>query len=406
MILSAAFCDIYWTTKRRILMLGYMVFLMSMQGILYASLGSEIVRNIYPLIMHLPLAIALGILSKKCLWPLVSVLTTYLCCQLRRWIALCAVAVLQGDSMMQDMIELIITIPLLLAVMKFVAPSVRHISNYTFIEQLRFAVIPILGYGFDYITRVYTDWLNNGSPVVVEFMFFICSMVYLVSVIQSSKEEKKRSEMKQIQEYLKFQMTQSMREIETLRKSQEKASIYRHDLRHHMLYISSCIEKGNTNQALGYIQEVCSEIDASKVEIYSENEAVNLILSAFVTKARENGIAIDVSVALPSQIAITESDLCVLLSNALENALNACKKLKEKGKFSKIEVSGFEKNKKVFFEISNTCDDTVVFYKGIPITREAGHGIGIKSICAIVEKYEGIYTFLVKENRFILRVSL
>ena len=379
---------------------------MSLQGVLYAWLGGELVRIIYPLIMHFPLAIILGAMSKRCLWPLIAVFTSYLCCQLRRWVALLVIAIVPGDAMLQDMVEVVITIPLLWGLLKVVAPSVRDISNYTMIEQLRFAVIPILGYGFDYITRVYTDWLQEGAPVVVEFMFFICSMVYLVIVIYSSKAEKERNHMQQKQEYLNFQVTQSIREIENLRKSQEKASIYRHDLRHHMLYISSCIENGNMEQAQDYIQEVCSEIEASKVKVYCENEAINLILSAFVAKAEEHDITMEVKLAISAKIAIAESDLCVLLSNALENALFACKKLKENEGIGAIEVLGFEKNKKIFFEVINTCDGKVKFYNGLPITEEAGHGIGIRSICAIVEKYNGIYTFLVKENKFILRVSL
>lgn len=406
MILSAAFCDIDWTPKKRLLMIGYMVLLMILQGILYTFVGGEGVRFLYPLIIHIPLMLVLKMFSGKGLWAIVSVLTSYLCCQLRRWIALLVVAITQGDALMQDTVELLITIPLLVVLLKFVAPSVRYISHYTKMEQARFAVIPLLGYGFDYLTRVYTDLLSTGTPVIVEFMFFICCGLYLLSVIQSSVEEQKRNQMEQTQGYLNLQVAQSVKEIESLRNSQKKASMYRHDLRHHMMYISSCIENGYNDQAQEYIQEICSEIEASKVEIYSENEAVNLILSAFAGKAEENGISIEVNVALPAVVRVSESDLCVLLSNALENALDACQKLKAKGLGGRIEVAGFEKNHKLFFEVTNTCDETIRMKGGIPISQEAGHGIGVRSICAIVEKYDGMYSFSVKDNQFILRISL
>lgn len=406
MILSASFCDIYWTFKRRLFMAGYMVLLLVLQGILYTWVGEDVVRVVYPLIMHVPLTMLLGVFSKKIVWPAVAVLASYLCCQLRRWISLLVVAIMQGDTVMQDTVEVMITIPLLFVLLKFVAPSVRSISHYPIIEQGRFAVIPLLGYGFDYITRIYTEWLNEGTPVVVEFMFFICSAVYLISVIQSSKEEQRYHQMQQTQMFLNLQMEQSVREIETLRKAQEQASIYRHDLRHHMLFIASCIENGHMDQAQEYMQEVCTEIEKSKIEIYSENEAVNLILSAFVAKAMERGIPMEVNVAIPAKISISETDLCVLLSNALENALYACVNLKEKGIAGTIEVSGFEKNKKMFFEITNSCDNTVRFQNGIPTTQEPSHGMGVRSICAIVRKYDGMYVFSVKDNKFVLRVSV
>ena len=406
MILSAAFCDICWTIQKRLLMIGYMVLLMMFQGMVYGLAGGELVRTIYPLIMHIPLAMVLAVMSRKWLWPLIAVLTTYLCCQLRRWLSLLAVAIIGGDVMMQDTAEVVLTIPLLLLLLRFVAPSLRYVSHTTSMEQARFGIVPLLGYGFDYITRVYTDWLNQGAPVVVEFMFFICSGVYLIFVIQSSKEEQKRIEMEQMQGYLNLQVIQSMREIENLRKSQEKASIYRHDLRHHMLYVSSCIENGCTEQAQEYIQEICAEIEASKVALYSENEAINLILSAFVGKAEELGIPMEVHMAIPSKITVSESDLCVLLSNALENALHACERLHAKERAARIEVAGFEKRGKLFFEINNTCDGNVFIKNEIPVTYKEGHGIGVRSICAIVEKYGGMYVFKVKDGWFVLRISL
>lgn len=406
MILSISFCDILWTKKNRVSVAVYLAFLLLVQAIIYSVSGADMVTIMYPMITHIPLGLFLAAISKKYLWPFVAVLTSYLCCQLRRWLALFVTAFIAGNTELQAIVELVITIPLLFVLLKYIAPYVRFISHYTLVEQWRFGVIPLLCYGFDYLTRIYTDWLNEGTPVVVEFMFFICSALYLILVVHSSKEEKKRIQMEQIEGYLRLQVAQSVRDIEDLRKSQEKINIYRHDLRHHMLYLLSCIENGRLEEAQEYIQEVCSEIETSKVNRFCENESLNLVFSGFVGKAEERGIPIEVNVAIASTTSVKEMDLCVLLSNALDNALHACETLKEKGLPASIEISGFEKNNKLFFEISNSCDNNIRFEKGIPITHVLGHGIGVRSICAIVEKYGGMHAFIVKENRFVLRVSL
>lgn len=405
-ILSASFCDINWTKKMRWALAGFVVLLLLLQGGLYLGAGGEFVRSLYPLIVHVPMIIVLSIFSKKGIWSFVAVLTSYLCCQLRRWIALLAVAVIDGSMFQQDVIEIVITIPLLIILLKYVAPSVRYISHSTRVEQIGIAAVPLLAYGFDYGARIYTNWLSSGTPVVVEFMFFICSGFYLISVMHSSKAEKKQNEMQHTQEYLNLQIEQSLRQLEGLRKAQEKAKIYRHDLRHHLLYISSCIENEQLNRAQEYIQEICNEIETSKVKVYCENEAVNLILSAYALKAEEKAIPMRIKAAISSQIAITESDLCVLLSNALENALHACANLKDNDLVPQIEISAFEKNKKIFIEVINTCDEEIAFEEGIPVSKKTGHGIGVRSICAIVEKYEGIHTFRMNENQLCLRVSL
>ena len=57
-------------------------------------------------------------------------------------------------------------------------------------------------------------------------------------------------------------------------------------------------------------------------------------------------------------------------------------------------------------QIINSCGEDIVFDHGIPVTNRSGHGIGVRSICAIVEQYGGVYTFSVEDGRFILRISL
>ena len=71
-----------------------------------------------------------------------------------------------------------------------------------------------------------------------------------------------------------------------------------------------------------------------------------------------------------------------------------------------IEVQTYEKNEKFFLQVINDCREAVRFEDGIPVTDRPGHGIGVGSICAIVEKYKGLSDFSVQDGRFILRVSL
>ena len=111
-------------------MSGCGAFLLLLQGIVCFVMDAEMVRYLYPVITHIPLAIVLSFFSKKCLWSLVSVFTSYLCCQLRRWVGLLIVAICSGNEMMQNIVELIITFPLLLLLIKLVAPAVRSVSYY------------------------------------------------------------------------------------------------------------------------------------------------------------------------------------------------------------------------------------------------------------------------------------
>ena len=298
-VLSAAFCELEWTRQRKLLLAGCTVLMLALQGIVSLRWSTSFARYLYPVITHLPLVILLVAMTRKVLWSLIAVLTAYLCCQLRRWAALLVIALFPtGGTALQD-----VTLPLLLALVHWIAPSVRALSHSSLKLQLQFGVIPLLSYVFDYFTRIYTDLLSSGNQAAVEFMPFVCSLAYLVFVLQTTQEQKLRSQLEQTQNSLNLQVAQAVREIDALRESQRKASPYRHDLRHHLQYISACIENGRTEAAQEYIHSVCAEIEASKVNVYCENEAANLILSAFATRAQNSGIDFRVHAAIPLVLA-------------------------------------------------------------------------------------------------------
>lgn len=404
-ILSFSFCDIFWEKRNCLLAVTGSGMLLLFQGIVYSFVKYEMVEYLYPIIMHLPLSILLYFFTRRRLWAVISVLTAYLCCQLRRWLALFIVTVMAGDVYTQKMAELMMTIPLLLLLIKYISPAVRSISTGSVRDQSQFCFIPIVYYIFDYMTQVYLGVRLANNPVVTEFMAFVCCIAYLIFILRNFEENRIRSQLEQMQDSLNLQVTQAVREIETLRKSQEKARQYRHDLRHHMRYISVCIDNGRTEQVKEYIHEICAEIAENEMQMYCENETANLIFSSFAARAKEKGIKMKIQAQIPKTIKIKENDLCVLLSNALENALNACQEAREKSSLF-IEICAFEKKERLCLQISNFCDVQILFERGIPVTKREGHGMGVKSICALVEKYRGLYSFTQEENKFVLRVTI
>lgn len=109
-VLSASFCNTLHTRKNRRVFWCSMAALLLLQCMIYSVWDAEFMRKMYPLVVHLPLFLLLYGMTRKVLWPVISVLTAYLCCQLRRWIALFTVALISGDAMTQDIVELIVTV--------------------------------------------------------------------------------------------------------------------------------------------------------------------------------------------------------------------------------------------------------------------------------------------------------
>lgn len=407
-LLSASFCDALRTRRNRWIFWCAVALLLIPQGAMYFFWNTDLQWKVYPLTMHLPLWFLLCAVTEKRLWPAVSILSAYLFCQIQRWLALLAVAVLSGGELMQNLAELIITFPLLFILLRFAAPAVRQLMEYPVKDQCRFGLIPALYYGFDYLTRIYTDLLLGGIPAAVEFMPTVCCLAYLLFLLYNSAEERRLSLLRQTQNNLEIQLTQATREMSTLRESQARLVQYRHDLRHHLQYVFSCIENGQTERAKEYISKICEEIEAQRARYYCENEAVNLILSAFVLRAEKIGVKMEIKGALPAFIPVSDIDLCVILSNALENALHACLPYASEGTACVISVE-FRNNGnggRLFLQIVNPCRTRVRFEKGLPVSERPGHGIGVQSICAIVKRYGGGCSFLAENGNFILRLFL
>lgn len=405
-VLSASFCCPLRRRSGIILLFGIALMLIP-QGAVYLIWSAEQRLRLYPLIMHVPTVILLLFLTRKPLWSVISVLCAYLFCEIRRWFGLLAVLILHGGTLTQNMTELIVTLPLLLFLLTFASPAIRQMTDYPIKTQCQFGLIPAIYYVFDYVTRIYTDLLSSGSPVVLEFMPFVCCVAYLVFLLYNSAEERKRQELLRIQSNLDLQLSQAVREITRLRDSQEQTIRYRHDLRHHLKYLSSCLDSGQEERARTYISEICGEIEAQTLIRYCENEAANLVLSSFAGRAEKKGAVLEVQGAVLADISVSDNDLCVLLSNSLENALNACEDIAENRKIS-VQFRYMEDTGKLFLQITNPCHKNIKFEKGVPVSSKPGHGIGVRSVCAIVERYDGCYDFeyLPEKGLFTLRLSL
>mgnify|MGYP000798182265 FL=1 len=142
-VLSAAFCELEWTRQRKLLLAGCTVLMLALQGVVSLRWSTSFARYLYPVITHLPLVILLAAMTRKALWSLIAVLTAYLCCQLRRWAALLVIALFPtGGTALQDATELVVTLPLLLAlVVALVIGALAQKSRMCFAGSIRDVIL-------------------------------------------------------------------------------------------------------------------------------------------------------------------------------------------------------------------------------------------------------------------------
>ena len=235
-------------------------------------------------------------------------------------------------------------------------------------------------------------------------MGFALCLAYLLFLLIYFREYELKSRTEQYNELINMQLRSLRSEIEQAKKSEHNMSILRHDMRHHLMILQTYVQNQETDKALDYIQQIHQTYENTIISAFSQNELLNSILSIYSSRLQELGIAFHAQVAAPKDLPCSEMIFCAILSNILENAMNAVKDLSQENR--RIELHIFEKMNHLMLLEKNPAPVPPVFSDGIPVTRRSGHGLGVKSIIYYVESQQGQYQFFMEGTDFAVRIIL
>jgi len=178
----------------------------------------------------------------------------------------------------------------------------------------------------------------------------------------------------------------------------------RHDLRHHLSVFQSCIDAGDIEKLTKYMDEYRESLPDDTELTLCDNYAVNSILRYYSGKAKKEGISFETHLELPENTGVSDSDLCIIFGNCIENAIEACRNV-DGERFIKINSKIVGKNLAV--TIDNSFDGFIDENKGTFLSRKHdGEGIGISSVKAVAAKYDATARFEVVDNVFQAMIML
>ncbi len=410
---AASFAGMPSTRKNHLVLWCYTVVIFIIQVACLFRFGMDTTWKIYPLIAHLPIAVFIAFyLKRSWLISVISMFAAFLCCQPPRWIGSFAGAAFGSitsaafyTASINHASYVATVILMYYFLQKYVVESVLHVMERSVKSCLLFGAMPAFYYLFDYGTTVYTDLLYSGSRVAVQFMPFVTATYYFVFVLLYYAETQKQASVQRERINLDTQFRLAQTEFASLRQMQQNAATYRHDMRHHFTLLQHLAANGRIEEINEYLLTAQSDMDTITPIRFCQNETVNLILSAFATKSKQSGILLTIDAKLPESIPFSDTELCSLLSNALENAIKASENIVNSNK-RLIKLRMFSKNNKLCIDIRNSYQIEPIFHQGIPVSKEQGHGFGTKSMVHIVEKYGGIYRFLVEDGMFLFQATI
>jgi len=413
MAVAASFVGMPSTRKNKLVLGCYTVVVFIIQVVCLFRYGMDMTWKIYPLLTHLPIAAFIAIYLKRSWFiSVTSMLAAFLCCQPPRWIGSVAGEIFSNmgwntfDKATINHLGYIITVIFMYYILKkYVAKSVQHLLERSTKSCLIFGAVPAFYYLVDLTTTVYSDFLYSGTRAAVQFMPFIISAFYFVFAIYYYKEMQRQAKIERERDMLNTQFKQAQMELTSLRKMQQNAEAYRHDMRHHFALLYALASNEQVEELKEYIQTAQSDIDAITPVRFCKNETVNLILSSFASKAKQLEITFSVDAKLPESLPFSDTELCSLLSNAMENAMHACENIIDSNE-RHVKLRVYSKNNKLCVDLRNSYNIEPIFHDGLPASKEEGHGFGTKSIVHIVEKHGGICQFSVKDGWFIFQATV
>lgn len=189
---------------------------------------------------------------------------------------------------------------------------------------------------------------------------------------------------------------------------QEETHHIWHDMKNHFTVIQWMVKSKNYEKLDQYMITLNETVTNSMLRIQSGNPILDALFNAKAAEAKKHGIVFNVTACVPANISIEDIDLNIIFSNALDNAVEACKKLPE-GKERTIDIDTHIKNDHLILIMKNSFDGHIrMSGDELKTTKnDSGrHGIGIGNMKRSAEKYDGHVMTKVDENVFILSIAL
>ena len=249
-------------------------------------------------------------------------------------------------------------------------------NHYHFLKEERiFSAIVILLYLGILFLGIYYDGFIAGGIAALIFVL----LEYLLQRIMKREEDKTII-------YQNKLMKQQMDEIENIYMTMRG---WRHDYHNHLQSLKGYLSLNKVDQMKNYLNELETDLDSIDTLYHSGNLQLDSILNAKLAIAEKGKIRIHCDASIPPQLHVSDLDLCVILGNLLDNAIESCRKIKNPDeRFIRVYIGILKKQ--LYISITNATSETVKQRTNHYFTMKRGdHGHGLKRVDQVVKKYDG-----------------
>lgn len=250
------------------------------------------------------------------------------------------------------------------------------------------------------------ELVKSWKFFITRMCLLICTFVVYYILLRSfdlmrkhAMLEERAKQMEAINDLQKTQYNLILKHIEETR-------IARHDLRQHLNLIQAYIDNGDEEALKNYLDAYKKTLPTSTSQTYCKNYVIDVLVRYYDEQAKQNNIDFYTHLSLPSEISISEPDVCVIFGNLIENALEACQRKQSGERFIRICGKIIGENS-ISITIDNSCDKPPVQegneYRS---SKRNEIGVGLVSVKNVVKKYNGIIDFKYEDGVFFTSILL
>lgn len=257
------------------------------------------------------------------------------------------------------------------------------------------SLLHVLSLNADDTQRIY---INLSYLVIIILNFLMFYVIY--SLFFKNAQIKNMKVLSVKEQHMKQFVDNANSQYDLIRK-------IRHDIKNQLSAVYFMLSKNETQEAMNLISKSCSVVNGIETYVRTDSAVANSIINSKLSAAAALGIKVS-CITVSDFTGISETDLCDLLSNSLENAVTACKNMPiDANRFIYLEIG--KENNIYTFLIKNSMHCSVLNINPQLKTTKSdkqNHGLGTAIIKDIACKYNGRYDFYEIDNTFCCSVIL
>ena len=193
---------------------------------------------------------------------------------------------------------------------------------------------------------------------------------------------------KRIEEYQSDLLQKYCDEVESM---YTKMRGWRHDYHNHIQALQASMALGKYEEVNEYLRELNDDLTQVDTTIKTGKVMIDAILNGKLNIAAQNDIAVNAKAKIPEGTPVTDVDLCAIIGNLLDNAIEENKRLPQESRFLRIYIG--QKNTQFYLAFTNAAGKKRDKRRSLfPSAKGAQHGLGLARVESLVKKYGGLFS--------------